>query len=390
MIFKKIEKILTKYLNNQASISELEELEKWLEDDANEKHFIEYVKVNYLIDLNLKKFNTLNSEKKLLDFISKEKKGQKIRRIRGFYKYAASLAILISVVYFYNQNEKTKIQIDNIPSESITLKMNDGNIKVIDDKGSFKIKDKEGNILGSQNGSAIVYNDKNKIEKLVYNTLTVPYGKRFALKLSDGTKVHLNAGSSLRYPVKFIEGQNRQVFVETGEAYFNVAKDTKHPFIVSNNKINVRVLGTQFNLSSYPEDSTITTVLVEGSVRLYASNEEYNINKSTILEPGYKAEWNKIKKSITIEKADIDVHTAWINGRVILKHMEFDDIIKKLERHYNVEIVNNNTSLGKEFITATFDIETIEQVFEVINELHPIAYKIMNNIILINNKKNSE
>ena len=390
MIFKKIEKILTKYLNNQASISELEELEKWLEDDANEKHFIEYVKVNYLIDINLKKFNTLNSEKKLLDFISKEKKGQKIRRIRGFYKYAASLAILISVVYFYNQNEKTKIQIDNIPSESITLKMNDGNIKVIDDKGSFKIKDKEGNILGSQNGSAIVYNDKNKTEKLVYNTLTVPYGKRFALKLSDGTKVHLNAGSSLRYPVKFIEGQNRQVFVETGEAYFNVAKDTKHPFIVSNNKINVRVLGTQFNLSSYPEDSTITTVLVEGSVRLYASNEEYNINKSTILEPGYKAEWNKIKKSITIEKADIDVHTAWINGRVILKHMKFDDIIKKLERHYNIEIVNNNTSLGKEFITATFDIETIEQVFEVINELHPIAYKIMNNIILINNKKNSE
>jgi hypothetical protein len=78
MISKKIEKILTKYLNNQASISELEELEKWLEDDANEKHFIEYVKVNYLIDLNLKKFNTLNSEKKLLDFISKEKKGQKI------------------------------------------------------------------------------------------------------------------------------------------------------------------------------------------------------------------------------------------------------------------------------------------------------------------------
>jgi ferric-dicitrate binding protein FerR (iron transport regulator) len=264
--------------------------------------------------------------------------------------------------------------------------MNDGNIKVIDDKGSFKIKDKEGNILGSQNGSAIVYNDKNKIEKLVYNTLTVPYGKRFALKLSDGTKVHLNAGSSLRYPVKFIEGQNRQVFVETGEAYFNVAKDTKHPFIVSNNKINVRVLGTQFNLSSYPEDSTITTVLVEGSVRLYASNEEYNINKSTILEPGYKAEWNKIKKSITIEKADIDVHTAWINGRVILKHMKFDDIIKKLERHYNVEIVNNNTSLGNEFITATFDIETIEQVFEVINELHPIAYKIMNTKILINNK----
>ena len=337
MISKKTQHILTKYVNNQASISELEELEEWLESDTNEKYFIEYVKVNYLIDINLKKFNTSNSETKLLDFISKEKKIHKLRKIKRFYKYAASIAILISVVYFYNQNETSKIQLDTIPSESITLKMDDGKIKIIDDKGSFKIKDKKGTILGRQNGSAIVYNNKNKTEKLVYNTLTVPYGKRFALKLSDGTKVNLNAGTSLRYPVKFIEGQNRQVFIEKGEAYFNVTKDAKHPFIVSNDKVNVRVLGTQFNISSYPEDSNVSTVLVEGSVSLYNIGDKYESKKATILKPGYKADWNKNNKSINIEKADIEIHTAWINGRIILKHMKFDAIIKKLERHYNEE-----------------------------------------------------
>jgi transmembrane sensor len=386
MISKKTQHILTKYVNNQASISELEELEEWLESDTNEKYFIEYVKVNYLIDINLKKFNTSNSETKLLDFISKEKKIHKLRKIKRFYKYAASIAILISVVYFYNQNETSKIQLDTIPSESITLKMDDGKIKIIDDKGSFKIKDKKGTILGRQNGSAIVYNNKNKTEKLVYNTLTVPYGKRFALKLSDGTKVNLNAGTSLRYPVKFIEGQNRQVFIEKGEAYFNVTKDAKHPFIVSNDKVNVRVLGTQFNISSYPEDSNVSTVLVEGSVSLYNIGDKYESKKATILKPGYKADWNKNNKSINIEKADIEIHTAWINGRIILKHMKFDAIIKKLERHYNVEITNNNTSLANEFITATFDIETIEQVFEVLNEIHSIDYKINKNIIIISNK----
>ena len=386
MISKKTQHILTKYVNNQASISELEELEEWLESDTNEKYFIEYVKVNYLIDINLKKFNTSNSETKLLDFISKEKKIHKLRKIKRFYKYAASIAILISVVYFYNQNETSKIQLDTIPSESITLKMDDGKIKIIDDKGSFKIKDKKGTILGRQNGSAIVYNNKNKTEKLVYNTLTVPYGKRFALKLSDGTKVNLNAGTSLRYPVKFIEGQNRQVFIEKGEAYFNVTKDAKHPFIVSNDKVNVRVLGTQFNISSYPEDSNVSTVLVEGSVSLYNIGDKYESKKATILKPGYKADWNKNNKSIYIEKADIEIHTAWINGRIILKHMKFDAIIKKLERHYNVEITNNNTSLANEFITATFDIETIEQVFEVLNEIHSIDYKINKNIIIISNK----
>ena len=132
MVSKKFQNILTKYLSNQASISELEELEKWLEDDVNEKQFIEYVKINFLMDINLKKFNTSNSETKLLDFISKEKKTQKLRKIRRFHKYAASITIFIYVVYFYNQNEKSKIQIDTIPSESITLKMDDGKIKVID------------------------------------------------------------------------------------------------------------------------------------------------------------------------------------------------------------------------------------------------------------------
>jgi hypothetical protein len=387
MISKKTQHILTKYVNNQASISELEELEQWLKEDSNEKYFIEYIKINYLIDLNLKTFNTLSSETKLLDFISKEKKIHKLRKIKKIYKYAASIAILISVVYFYNQNETSKIQLDTIPSESITLKMDDGKIKIIDDKGSFKIKDKKGTLLGSQNGNSIVYNDKNKIEKLVYNTLTVPYGKRFALKLSDGTKVNLNAGTSLRYPVKFIEGQNRHVFIEKGEAYFNVTKDAKHPFIVSNDKVNVRVLGTQFNISSYPEDSNISTVLVEGSVSLYNIGDRYESKKATILKPGYKADWNKNNKSIHIEKADIEIHTAWVNGRITLKHMKFNDMIKKLERHYNVEITNKNTSLANEFITATFDIETIEQVFEVLNEIHSIDYKIINNsIIIINNK----
>ena len=119
---------------------------------------------------------------------------------------------------------------------------------------------------------------------------------------------------------------------------------------------------------------------------MYNIGDKYESKKATILKPGYKADWNKNNKSISIKKADIKIHTAWINGRIILKHMKFDAIIKKLERHYNVEITNKNTSLANEFITATFDIETIEQVFEVINEIHPIAYKIINNRIRISNK----
>jgi hypothetical protein len=385
MISNKIQNIIIKYLSNQASITELDALEVWLENSDNEKEFIKYVKVNYLIDMNLKEFKTKKSEEKLLQFISKEKKVFKLKRVKMFFKYAASIALFISVTYFYNKNSALPlVDNKNILSEEITLKMDNGTIKVIDEKGSFTIQDTKGNIIGNQQGNELVYDTKKVTDKLTYNTITVPYGKRFAVKLSDGTKVHLNAGTSFRYPVKFLKGKDRQVFVETGEAYFDVVKDIKHPFIVNNNNVNIRVLGTQFNVSSYPEDMNMTTVLVEGSVSLYASQEKYDADKSTLLKPGFKAEWNKSNNFVSVEKADVEMYTAWIDGKIILKHMTFSSIIKKLERHYNVEIINNNKDLGKEFITATFDIETITQVFEVINKVHPINYSISNNKITIN------
>ncbi|WP_299671624.1 FecR family protein [uncultured Polaribacter sp.] len=383
MILNKVQNIIIKYLSSQASISELDALEVWLENSDNEKEFIKYVKVNYLIDMNLKEFKTKKSEEKLLQFISKDKKVFKLKKVKMFFKYAASIAILISASYYYTENNIQPTE-KNISSKQITLKMDNGTIKVIDEKGSFTIQDTKGNIIGNQQGNELVYDTKKATDKLAYNTITVPYGKRFAVKLSDGTKVHLNAGTSFRYPVKFLKGKNRQVFIETGEAYFDVVKDAKHPFIVNNNNVNIRVLGTQFNVTSYPEDSNITTVLVEGSVRIYASKEKYDANKSTLLKPGFKADWNKYDNFISVEKADVETYTAWIDGKIILKHITFNNIIKKLERHYDIEIINNNKDLGKDFITATFDIETIAEVFKVINEIHPINYTITNNKITIN------
>ncbi|MGK0414050.1 MAG: transmembrane sensor [Polaribacter sp.] len=387
MISKKTQNIIIKFLNNQATSSELEELEEWLENDANEKEFINYVKINYLVDMNIKKFNTLKSERKLLDLIAKEKKVYKLKNSKIFFKYAAAIAILILTVYFYNQSNVPYIEQNSVSSEKITLKMDDGNIKVIDEKGNFKIQDIKGNIIGTQQGNELVYDDKKVLEKLVYNTLTVPYGKRFSVKLSDGTKVHLNAGTSLRYPVKFLKGKDRLVFVETGEAYFDVTRDVEHPFIVNNGDVNIRVLGTEFNVSSYPEDATIKTVLVEGSVSLYATNEDYDVKKSTVLRPGFKADWNKSNDVVTVDKADVEMYTAWIDGKIILKHMKFSSIIKKIERHYNVSIKNEDKVLENEFITATFEDESIEQVLEVINKLHPIEYSVKDNKIVILKKE---
>lgn len=384
MINKNIQKLIIKYLNKQATYTERNELDLWLENLDNYKVFKAYVKTNYLINLNMDKFDADESKELLLNLISKEKKVYKLRKYTRAMKYAAVAIIFLGIGYFYQLGLfSNSIEITS-PTENITLELENGNIEIINEDGSSKIVDGQGNILGSQNGTQLVYNDNNHLETLVYNTLKVPYGKRSKVYLSDGTVVNLNAGTSLKFPVKFIEGKDREVFIEGGEAYFDVTKDVKHPFIVNTKGIGIRVLGTQFNISSYPEDKDISTVLVEGSVSIYDNNESYNLETATLLQPGFKAGWNKSEDKITIEEADIELHTAWIKGKIIFKHIPFDNIIKKLERHYNVEIVNNDDLLGKDLITASFDIETIEQVLEVINEIHPIDYTIKDSKIIIN------
>ncbi|WP_457611141.1 FecR family protein, partial [Lutibacter sp.] len=193
----------------------------------------------------------------------------------------------------------------------------------------------------------------------------------------------LNSGTSLKYPVKFLKGESRQVFLN-GEAFFDVAKDSIHPFIVNMNDVGVRVLGTKFNTSSYPENDYINTVLVEGAVRLFNNTSVYNKINSTLLSPGYKASWDKHNNKISIDKADIALHTAWIKGRIIFKHLSFKSIIKKLERQYDVTIMNNNKTLNNEFFTASFDTETIEQVMETFHKNYGIDYSIINHQIIIN------
>lgn len=380
MISNKIKNSIIKYLSNQASFSELEELELWIKDASNQKEFSEYVKINYLIDYDMKKFDVINSQKQLLKFINKEKKFYKVKR---YVRFAAVVILFLSAGFFYQHNFFSSPLSAIVSAESITLKSQSGNTKILKDDGAIEVVDDDGNIIGIQKGNELIYNTNSKVSKLVYNTLSVPYGKRFALKLSDGTKINLNAGTVLRYPVKFIKGNNRQVFLD-GEAYFDVAKDKSHPFIVNAKGINVRVLGTKFNMSSYLEDPNINTVLIEGLVGIYPAGTNYDSKKATLLESGYKATWHRSKNTVTIEKADVGMYTAWISGKIIFKHMQFSTIVKKLERHYNVEIINNNKNLNDEFITASFDLETIDQVFKAINEIHFINYSIDKNKIIIN------
>lgn len=377
--------LLHKFILNQCDKNETQEVIAYIQKikDSSDLPSVEDV----LALLEEKPVMSEMDANRIHDTILKLAKQKETTRKRlHIWRYAAA-AVFIGVLasgYFYKNNffDNSSDQLI-IDTKNITLQLGNGTIKVIKEDGATEVVDASGKIVGTQKGNQLVYNKEDASKKnLTYNTLTVPYGRRFELQLSDGTSIHLNAGTSLKYPVNFIIGENRQVFLE-GEAFFKVAKDTKHPFIVNANNLDIRVLGTQFNVSSYPEDEQINTVLVEGLVSVYGKNEVYNPKTAMKLNPGFKAAWQKSNKQIVISKVETEMFTDWINGKVIFRHLPFKNIIKKLERHYNVNIVCNNKKLNEELFTASFEKETIEQVLTTFNKNYDINYTIKENKIII-------
>lgn len=370
MIPESIENSIVKYLNSEASIEEMEQLEKWLKTPRHQEIFKEYIKVHYLIDINTLTFD----DSKLLESLSQEIRQTKVvsfrHKTQKLLRYASIIILLIASTALFFYFNTIQNQSSEQPVNEVVLKSENGKINILSQVGEEQIKDRSGKVLFDKKDNNLVYTSKVSAKKLTYNNIIVPYGRQFSLELSDGTKVQLNAGTSFKFPVNFIKGQDRKVFIEYGEAYFEVAKDPDHPFVVNNNDLDIAVLGTQFNVSAYPEDKEITTVLVEGSVSL--SNDE----QSVLLSPGYKANWSNQKNTFSISEADIDLHTGWRSGKIVMKSLPFSKMVKKLERHYNVVINSNDEKLNSEVITATFDEEGIEEVLKLINKIHPITYNI--------------
>ncbi|MEO1011886.1 MAG: FecR domain-containing protein [Bacteroidota bacterium] len=372
-----------KYITRQANPKEMADLLEWLNNPQNHSLFNEFVKVHYVIEYTMKKYDVEKTKKELIAEIRRDKNILHRRPPRSFLKYAAIALLFLALGYFYKQGMfQGKENELLVPEEqSITLELEDGSIEIIDPKGTKKVRDPKGKLVGRQNGNTIVYTPNTESAELVYNTLKVPYGKRFDIRLADSTLVSLNAGSSLRYPVKFLENGNRQVFL-TGEAYFHVTENSERPFIVNAATLNVEVLGTEFSITAYPEDNASDVILVEGSVAMYSGI--FNSDARTKLVPGDKGSMDKISSGIIVERVNTNVYTAWRNGELVFRKMPLDNILRKLERHYNITIVNQNADLGKEVFNASFRNEPIEKVLGYLNTLYGIEYRIKDNIVIIN------
>lgn len=348
-----------------------------------EQELIKELQENNLLDEALSHVESIDADSNWEEFKERInlKKPSIVINWKNIFQYAAVFVGLLSLVYVfqYKTDEKTKTV---IPADAIQLVLENGDIQVLSPNGKQQIIKTDGGVVASQKENTISYSSSNVMDKLVYNEIKIPYGKTFLITLSDGTKVNMNAGSSLKYPVQFVKGHNREVVLE-GEAFFDVAKDKKHPFIVKTRGVNVKVLGTKFNVSSYKEDTDVSTVLVEGSVSLSSKTMP---NENAMLVPGEKGTWNTNNKAIAVEKVDTRIYTEWMTGELVFRKAAFRDIIIKLERSYNVTIENDKKDLLDKKFNASFNknIESIDVVLETMSKIQDFTFKKEGKLIKIN------
>lgn len=209
----------------------------------------------------------------------------------------------------------------------------------------------------------------------IYQEIKAAYGTQAKVELSDGTKVFLNSGSKLRFPQTFANQQQRTVFLD-GEGYFEVTKNKEQPFIVQANRLNIRVLGTKFNIDAYTDNASISVALVEGSVMLQGNAG--NLNKDLMeLKPNQVATLNPTDQTLSKTYVpDLYKYTAWINGRIVFFGDPIQTVVKKLEKWYNVEIVIADKKLEDYRFTATFIDEPLEQILNILSISSQMTYTI--------------
>ena len=287
--------------------------------------------------------------------ISETRKPQRIFRFYRVWSIAASFALLLSLVfylYIYSSNHSIR----KYAAEKVVVS-DDARI-IISDGSEYRLKSNDSHIRYDADGKEIVIewnNDQTekvsnqpKEAKAVFNQIVVPFGRRHSITLSDGTVVQLNSGSKLVFPAKFA-GAHREVFLK-GEGYFEVSKDASKPFIVNTDFINVKVLGTHFNISAYENEKSAVAVLVEGSVEVY-KDKFLNNNHSKIV-PGQACFFTGNDSELHIQDVNVNEYISWKDGYYLLSDQPFGNIIKKIEKYYNKSVSMGDNELANRIISG--------------------------------------
>jgi len=303
----------------------------------------------------------------------------------SFLKYAAvavAFAVIGGLAVYMNSSKESIYQqlarqMVHIPSEG------QGPLLITSTGENVDLKKSNSSVDYTRNGAIVLNNDSvikaaNDIPN-VMNQLVIPYGNQSKLILSDNTVVWLNAGSRLVYPT-FFNGKTREVLL-FGEAFFEVSKNAEKPFIVKTSDIEIKVLGTQFNVSAYAEDKVIQTVLKEGSVAIRQNNATF-FDSEILLKPNQMASFSKSSNETKLYDVDASYYTLWTKGLLSFDDVDFNRILKKVERFYNISVGFSEPTLGSIRISGKLDLKQSRD--EVLEYLEKVS---LTNIEKVNNNQ---
>lgn len=329
--------LIEKYLTDSLTEGEAALFHAMLEEAANQAVLAAMLdEMLYSGDLHATQQDVLRelSFHRISGSIAARNRPAVIKKIRGWKWAAAIFVVALSVSIYYlthNSGQSPTIQM-NIPAghQGAVLTLADGSHVSLDTLQNAVVALQGGATAKVVNGM-LTY--EGSTDQLLYNTMSTPKGRKYPVTLPDGTVVWLNSSSSIRYPMTF-QGPYREVTV-TGEAYFEVTKNARMPFRVDvNGKAVIDVLGTHFNVSAYINEGSINTTLLEGRVKV--SRDQTGV----ILKPGQQAQILAPTAAITVlDTVNIDNVMAWKNGYFVFEGRRFDEIMRQLERWYDIEVV---------------------------------------------------
>ncbi len=366
--------LLNRYLLNKCSPAEAELLFQWLISPEGRRYLLTTMGSDF--EQILKQESDLPAlishrmEQRIIHSIRPERKVTFMRR--WGLAAASVLVIIISAVLFQvmssgrhaaNADTSKTTSADIAPGrDGAILTLADGSQVVLDSLGNGLVAAQNGSQAVIRSGELVYHVTGKTVNEVSYNTMSTPKGRQFHLMLPDGTKVWLNSSSSIRYPTIFT-GKERKVKI-IGEAYFEVAKNTKMPFRVNvNNKAAIDVLGTNFNVNAYENERTVNTTLIEGSVAVTADTAAvYSYQHAAVLKPGQQAQivntadgdhahgGRKTQREIAVLKnINIDKVMAWRNGLFYFDGATLDEIMRQVERWYDIEVVYEQGIPEKKF-----------------------------------------
>lgn len=331
-----IEEILVDYFDGaELSPEETIILEKWMRHPVNMELFVVLENMHTGKCLREQIQNVPQQGMQLILQKIKASRNKKFKRLSG-YSAAACLTLLLVAGFLYwlypvGHSDKMPVnEMELAVNKSFArLTLADGQIVSLHaDREQVIVADSFLKIENTNN--TLIYNKHITKEKIEYNTITIPVGAEYNIRLADGTKVYLNAGSELRFPVTFT-GKTREVYLN-GEGYFEVAKDSARTFKVHTGDMTAVVLGTSFNVRSYSDQNRIATTLEEGHLKIICRHKEYN------LTPGYQVQYDKQSGESRLRQVNTKYYTSWKDGYYWFNETSLEEVMEILAKWYDLNV----------------------------------------------------